>query len=237
MNKDILLLGYAREGSTRVKEKMIRSFGNTTLFDIYINKLMSINNFDKNLFSNITMAIGKSDKTLWDKTKQWDIPISERTDYSINASITDDCNKVYHYLNDFDEEYVMWINGCFPFLRTESIIKAVEYFKKNNLNGLHCVKKVYNWVWNPETGLLINIENAKKMSTVHFKPYYESVHCFHIYRRKYLLENNCYWTFIKNDPYLYEVSDNNEFMDIDTMDEFDRCENIYRMNYFTTIVP
>jgi hypothetical protein len=55
------------------------------------------------------------------------------------------CDKVYHYLNNFNEEYVMWVNGCFPFLKEDTIIEIANYFKNSNLYGLHCVKKVYNW--------------------------------------------------------------------------------------------
>ncbi len=230
MNKDILLLGYAREGSTRVKNKMIRPFADTTLFGLYLDKFNAIKERE-NPFKEIVMAVGESDKTLWGKANASGLNIAARTDYSINASITKDCKEVYAYLNAYDEEYVMWVNGCFPFLKIDTIIKAANYFKENDLDGLHCVKSVYNWIWNPRTGLLINKENARKMSTVHFEPYFESVHCFHIYKRKHLLNRNCYWKFKKYDPYLYEVKDGVEFMDIDTQEEFDRCEYIYKMNH------
>lgn len=235
MNNNILLLGYAREGSTRVKNKMIQPFGNTTLFDLYMEKFYYIATNKEHPFSNIIVAIGESDRTLWKKAKSWEkssnkhLKIINRSDYSINASITDDCAKVYHYLKDFDEEYVMWVNGCFPFLKEDTIIKVANYFKENNLNGLHCVKSVYNWIWNPRTGLLINRENARKISTVHFEPYFESVHCFHIYKRKYLLKRNSYWSFKKDNPYLYEIKDGIEFMDIDTQEDFDRCKYVYNM--------
>lgn len=228
MDKEILLLGYAREGSTRVKDKMTRPFGNTTLFDLYMKKFHNIVGID-NPFKEITMAISPVDKKLWKKANTWDIPISERSEYSVKASISNDCRKVYHYLENFDEKYVMWINGCFPFLKEDTIIKAADYFirHKKHYKGLHPVKEVYNWVWNPLSGLLFNQANAKKVSTVNFKPYYESVHCFHIYEREHLLENNCYWDFIFNNPHLYIVEDSKEFMDIDTQEDFDRCEYYY----------
>ena len=60
MSKSLLLLGYAREGSTRIKDKMIIPFGNTTLFDLYMSKFEDISKRD-NPFSNITMAICESD--------------------------------------------------------------------------------------------------------------------------------------------------------------------------------
>jgi hypothetical protein len=35
--RKLILVGMGRENSVRVPQKMIRKFGNTTLFDIYLN--------------------------------------------------------------------------------------------------------------------------------------------------------------------------------------------------------
>lgn len=223
--KDILLLGYARESSTRVKNKMTRKFGDTTLFDIYMQKLENIRNMD-NPFSNITMAIGFDDKLLWNKAHKYDVPITARSKESITSSIKDDCDKVYEYLNDFDEEYVMWINGCFPFLKEETIINIAEFFIKSEYEGLHCVKDVQTWYWYPETGL--PVWHLDGVSTVYIKPIYESVHCCHIYKKDYLLKNNMYWSLVKDNPFLYKLTDDIEFMDIDTNVEFKVAEEVWK---------
>lgn len=227
MNKDILLLGYAREKSTRVKNKMTRQFGDTSLYDIYLSKLEKIKERE-NPFSDIIMAISPSDTELWSKSLDSKIKIVKRNKYSVESGISNDCRKVYHYLEDFNQEYVMWINGCFPFLKVDTILDIAKFFIGSKIDGLHCVKRRYTWFWDYKKRTIVNKENAGKISTVYFNPTLESVHCIHIYKRKYLLENNSYWKFVRNDPYLYEVDDNIEFLDIDNDVEFRLCEEIYK---------
>jgi len=232
MHKDILLLGYAREGSTRVKNKMTRPFDDTTLFDIYMKKFEDIQQNNVQMFhpfNNIKMAISRSDKVLWGMIKKYDVDVLERSKYSVNASISNDCKKVYHYLENIDEDYVMWINGCFPLLTIGTILNIGRLFlKRDNIKGVHCVKKVKNWIWDYNNKSIINGENIGRISTVHFKPYLESVHCCHIYNKNYLLEQNSYWPFTENNPYLYEVEDSIEFMDIDTDVEFKVLEELWK---------
>ncbi len=232
--KDILLLGYAREGSTRIKDKMNRKFGDTTLFDIYMKKFEDVKKMH-HPFSNIKMALGQREYKLWNSAKNYDVDILERSDYSISASVSDDCKQVYHYLEDIKEDYVMWVNGCFPFLTLASIIQIGKFFKKSDIKGLHCVKKKYTWIWDNNTRTIMNSENIGKISTVHFEPFLESVHCCHIYNKRNLLDNNSYWSFKKGDPYLYEVDDSTEFMDIDVESEFKVAEELYKSNVMEVV--
>ena len=226
--KKLLLLGYAREGSTRVKNKMLRQFNGNTLFNLYMEKFENINKY-QNPFSNIKMAICKNDKNLWDMAKSYNVDIIERSEYSAKASIDKDCKKVYHYLKNVEEANIMWVNGCFPFLTESTINNIGRYFvKRGNVRGLHCVKQKYSWIWDIHKRSIINSENIGKISTVHFKPYLESVHCCHIYNKNYLLNYNSYWPFTKDNPYLYDVEDTIEFMDIDTEMEFKYFENIWK---------
>jgi len=45
-----------------------------------------------------------------------------------------------------------------------------------------------------------------------------------------MLETGAYWRLIKNDPFLYIVEDNAEFLDVDTELDFKVCETMYRLN-------
>jgi hypothetical protein len=36
-----------------------------------------------------------------------------------------------NYLKDYKQDYVMWVNACFPFLKVDTIIKAANYFKEH----------------------------------------------------------------------------------------------------------
>jgi len=224
--KKILLMGASRQKSTRVKDKMIRPFGDTTLFKLYLQKLESIKQYD-NPFDDIILALNKKDNILWNEASNYDIKIQERNDFSSSdATLPKD---IYHYLEDYKQDYVMWINACFPFLQIHTIIKAVKYFEKHEeINSLHCVKLRQNWFWNPKTNIPFNLEKTSDATTQQSLPVYESVHCFHIHNIKDLLEKNRYWSFKKNDPYLYKIDDSMEFLDIDTQMDFDICESVYK---------
>jgi CMP-N-acetylneuraminic acid synthetase len=48
-----------------------------------------------------------------------------------------------------------------------------------------------------------------------------------IYPRKFMLENDCYWEYTKNNPYLYILPESIECLDIDTQIEFDVCQELW----------
>ena len=223
--RKILLMGTARQNSTRVENKMTRPFGDTTLFKMYCQKLEAIKQ-QENPFDDIIIALNKSDKILCQQVKDYDVKVQNRNYFS--ASKATKPEDIYHYLKNYKQDYVMWINACFPFLQTKTIIEAANYFKEHkNLNSLHCVNLKQNWFWNPKTNFPFNLEKTSDAQTQQSLPIYESVHCFHIHKISDLMEENKYWSFKKNDPYLYKLDQSLEFLDIDTQTEFDICEAIY----------
>jgi len=220
----ILLLGHARENSTRTTDKMLRPFANTTLFNLYCYKFRELMKNHK--FSDVTMALYKDDKRLIDIAKKNGVPITYRKKASVTSSPDIDCRTLFHYLEDFDETHVAWINGCFPLLQTNTVIDIVTYFTNCKLKSLHCVKRRHNWFWDDNTKLPINV-NPSVLATQLQKVLLESVHFMHIFDREYLLKHNQMFPFTKDNPYLYEVDDTIEFYDIDTEKEFDVCEVLY----------
>ena len=225
MSNDFLLLGHARSGGTRVKNKMTRKFHDTTLFDLYLKKFYNITVMD-NPFSKIRMALYKEDEPLYSIAKESGVIITDRDESSITNNPNIDCVSLFHYLKDFDEKYVVWVNGCFPFLKEKTIIDITNYFKDNDLKSLHCVVERQNWFWDSHKKLPINV-NPFVLATQSQKTIYESVHCLHIFDRKYMLDSNRMFPYEMNNPYLYELEDTFEFLDIDTMKDFEICEALY----------
>ena len=45
--------------------------------------------------------------------------------------------------------------------------------------------------------------------------------------REFMFENNAYWDFTENNPYLYVLEESFENLDIDTMMHFLVCESLY----------
>jgi len=225
MNKNILLVGTAREKSTRVKNKMIRPFDDTTLFEIYLKKLEQISKMDSP-FNDVIMAVSRTDETLWKMSRDSKIKIVPRSSFSVSNEATA-VSSLYHFLKDFKEDYVVHVNGCFPFLKPETIIEIGNTFKVRDDKSLLCVKKRYNYFFNTKNHKPINNKDKRCLSTQAVTPVLEGVLSVIVYDRKFMLENDYYWEYTKNNPYLYILPDSIECLDIDTQVEFDICQELY----------
>lgn len=224
--RTILLLGTAREQSTRLPDKMTWPFANSSLYEIYLRKFETITTM-KHQFANVGMAINRNDRVLWAMSQNTKLPVIERSYESVTGLRRR--SEELHFLEDVEEDYVMWVNGCLPFVKPESIIAAGNFFNANeNIKSLTCVKYRHNWFWDSETKEAINNKDPKCVSTQGCPPLLETVHAFHIFNRRNLLENDSYWNLEKNDPYLYIVQDDIEFLDIDTELDLKVCEAIWQ---------
>ena len=225
--RNIILIGMAREKSRRTKNKMTRLFDDTCLYDIYLKKLERISKI-RNPFSKIAIVICRNDAVLWNMSKNSEISTVARSAHSISDNIKG-IAEAHHYLDGFDEEYVMFVNGCFPFLKIETIMEAADFFKKQKeIRSLTCARYRHNYFWDAETHEPINNKDKQNIHTGSCPPLLESVQCFHICNRKALLENDYLWDFTENNPYLYIVSEGAETLDIDTEFEFEICEALWR---------
>ena len=66
-----------------------------------------------------------------------------------------------------------------------------------------------------------------QLRTEKSSPVYEVAHAFHVFNKKYLFQTNSYWSNIKNDPYLYVISDI-EALDVDNEEDFIISEAVYK---------
>lgn len=222
----LILVGFARENSTRVPQKMIRPFGDTTLFDLYINKFKTISSIS-NPFSRIVIGINKNDTVLYDKTKQSDLEIIERDDISIAKDIHG-LKSTHNFLKDINEDYIMTVNACFPFLRINTILEIASFFiESKDIESLTCVRKRYNHFWDSITNKPINNKNPKCISTTTVPPILENVNHILIYKKDHIFKRNACWGYTKNDPYIYIIPESMECLDIDTMLDFKICEALY----------
>jgi CMP-N-acetylneuraminic acid synthetase len=229
MKRDIMLMGCARENSTRVKNKMTRSFGDSSLFELYLKRFEEVQKM-KNPFGSIIMALNKNDSTLCSQAKQSSIQVVDRSEWSAGSAKLP--AEVYHYLEGFNEKYVMYVNGCYGLLKPETIIKVANFFLKDKkLEALTCVKERFNWFWDIETKKPFTFKGLNDGSTELCKPIYESVHCFHIHKISNVLEKNIWWEMKENDPYLYLMEDSTEFLDVDTPVEFEIADAVWRYKH------
>lgn len=226
-SKTLLLLGWARETSTRCPNKMLRPFGETTLFDIYLQKFESIGeHFSSTPFMGIAMALHPQDEELWARGMDSSVPIILRSSYSVNAPVDVDLSRFLHYLEDFKETHVMFVNGCCPFLTEETIIEVAHHFLNSEFDGMTCVHARHNYFWWPENGGLVQVVNPKIVATQSIAPLMETSHSIIIFNREYALENGAWWSFTPGDPGMVEIPHRTEFIDIDTIEDFYMAEKM-----------
>jgi len=215
-NRDIAIFVNARQKSRRCPNKLLKPFAGTTLIDICLNKLSKIDNYPIYFAAYENEFINKANK--FDN-----ITIIKRSGDS--AYSDSDAKKIFEALNNIPSEYVAWLNPCHPFLKEETFISAIEFFLKNKYITLTAVKKNKGWFYAPD-GKPLNNKNLV-VDTVFSEWIYEVVHCFHIYPRKYMLENGKPWDNQKMVPFLYEISEE-ESWDIDTEEDFIMVEALYK---------
>ena len=214
--KSIGLVMHSRVNSTRCKNKMLRKFSNSSLFEIQLKKL---NLIKKKYNLNVYCAIGEN-KLITIAKKYKNINIVLRDNKSVTSDKIDD---VYSYLYEIPEKYICFINACAPLLKMKTLYEAVNFFKSNNLKALTSVIERKTWYFDY---LKKPINDNSSGNTKDLKPIYECTHNFHIFNKKFFLNYKKYWSNKKNDPFLYIV-DNIESLDIDTESEFKLVEKIY----------
>jgi len=215
---EIGVCSFARTSSSRCKEKMIRPFGNSSLSDIFLEKLAIVGD---NVF------FGGYEPIFKEKCEYHNVPFIQRSYES--ANIDEPASKIYEILNDQPYEYFLLVNACLPFLKVKSILSFLELctiddkpkfavFKKNNFytdrDG-----KPYNFSNKLST---INTKNVKQVN--------EFAHVFYFFKKSYFVENGWYWDW-KDLSYI-EINESLETFDIDTEEQFMMAEAIWKgLNY------
>lgn len=215
--KSIGLVVHARINSTRCKNKMLRKFSNSSLFEIQLKKLSILKKK-----SNFKIYCALGEKKLISLAKEYkNLNIIYRDKKSVNS---DRIDYVYNYLSHIPEDYICFINSCAPLLKIDTLKDAVNFFQSANVKTLTSVIEKKTWYFDY---LKKPINDNSSGNTKDLKPIYECTHNFHIFNKNFFLQHKKYWSNKRNDPYLYKVN-NIESLDIDTEEEFKTVENIYK---------
>jgi N-acylneuraminate cytidylyltransferase len=213
--KDISVFLNIRAVSTRCKNKMLRPFAGSTLVDICLNKLHKLSHMD--------IFFGAHEDELLNKATHYSFLKCFRRSYE-SAGSRNDALKIFEILNHINAKWVLWINPCVPFLKMETVLDALDTFLVVENNSLASVKRAQGWFFDTEGKPLTNANNS--IATQDSDYLYEAAHAFHIYERRFFLEETAYWGNSPNNPYLFEIPED-ENIDIDTELEFKYAEMVY----------
>ena len=205
----------ARTKSERCSNKMLRPFADSSLIGLALSKFSKPQesfNFYYAVYEEELKRVGeKYSARLINRNKE--------------SAQGEEILVVFNYLSQLTEEYVLFINSCCPFLKLETLEKAIDYFLKNNLTSLTAVIRSSEWYYHLD-GTPINYLDPTVVNTKRSRPVLKVAQCFHLFPRKRFLQNGYLWKNEHRDPYFFEIDDL-EAVDIDTELEFLMAESLY----------
>lgn len=207
----------ARVNSTRLPNKLLRPFAQTTLLDIALDKVSKIKAEYKFLATcedEIIEVYNKHDT---------DIRLLDRSRESVEKGRLSQDITFAHY-KDIPTDHIMVINPCAPFVSVETYESALDRFYKEGAQTMTSVLRHCNAFLDGDFHPM-NV-NGKAVSSQGNNPIYEMSHLFHIFNKDFFLENGYFWSYEKNDPYYYVV-DKEESHDIDDWTDFRVSEILY----------
>lgn len=204
----------ARTSSTRCKEKMIRPFADTTLTDIFLNKISQVGD---NVF------FGGYEEIFQDKCSKYGVPFIQRSKES--ATVDEPASKIYEFLNDQPYEYLLQVNACLPFLKADTISNFLDVCVKDDRPKFAVFRK--NNYFTDLEGKAFNFSNdLTTINTKNVAPVNEFAHVFYFFKKSHFSDTGWYWDW--NDICYIEINEDIETFDIDTEEQFRMAEAMWK---------
>tara|TARA_Y100001938_G_C7927822_1_gene347788 strand:- start:64 stop:765 length:702 start_codon:yes stop_codon:yes gene_type:complete len=219
---NICVIIQARLGSQRIPQKMIKPFAGTTLFDLSIRKVL-----DSSFIPEKNFYVSVYEQELIDIANNHGANIflrSEKSATSEGTPMTD----MYEWWDKLPFEYCVLVNGCTPFLETETIDGFVKAYMETDSDGLFGVMEKKNYFWNKD-GVLQTPwpESEACMNTKVVETTYEAAHCLYAGRMNTIKDGIWMGDFqTPGEIQLYPMEER-ECLDIDYPWQFELCETLY----------
>jgi len=218
--EDVAVVIQARLGSQRIPQKMIAEFANTTLVDIFLEKVKECKSFP---ISNFYLAAHEDE--LVEIGKNHGVNIFHRSEESANSEGTP-MSLMYEWHDKLPHKYVILINACVPFLKSETIDTFVQEYLKSEQTGMFAVMEKKNYFWK-EGGDILTPLTEDVMNTKTVPATYEAAHCLYASRLDTIKDGIWMGDFMKNEIKLFPVEEL-EVFDIDYPWQFDLCEKMWK---------
>ena len=216
--KSVSAVINARKGSTRVPNKLLRQFSDSSLIEIALEKLNKMDFFEKKY---LAIAEEEFEKIL---VKYNNVELLRRNKEAVKRGVNPLNITFAHYLK-IESDYVFVFNPCLPCISINSIKVAFDYFQKTDFISYTAVVSTGDWIFSNEGKPLTNVDpkNVTTNKNISFK---KGCHAFHIIPTKRFRNEGILWEFNINDPHLIEIP-SEEAIDVDTLPEFYAAEILY----------
>jgi len=207
------------QSATRVPNKPLRRFAGYTLYDIYLRKFKAM--MDSPLFSGVGIALWEGDEELVALTKAAGIPIIKRSSKSANGRTN---KEVFSFLKGVKADHVLRVNACLPFQKVSTLLKMAGHFLGSDIKSLEPVIRRIGWFWDG-SGVHVGRHPEDTKGALGLR---ESTQGAHIFNRELMLNRGACFAYTgPEDPYLFEITDPYEAIDIDTEDDFAIAEALF----------
>lgn len=222
--QDIVFIIQARTQSTRVPNKMLRSFADSSLFEIAVKKILQSSVIPK---ENFYLSI--MDDELIEIAKKYNVNYFIRSEESTQEPVT--LQKALEWHNKLPFKYFVIINACNPLLKIETIDNFVKKFLEVESNGLFGVFEKKTFLFNND-GVMINrfFGEDKYLATLETKfveTCYEAAHSLYAGSTEDVSNGIYMGTFKEPGNPNFFVIDEIECFDIDWPWQFEVAEKLY----------
>ena len=220
---EVAVIVQARMGSRRVPRKMLKSFANTTLTDIILEKIKKCKSFNIDNF-----YFAAHEKELIDVGKKHDVNVFIRSRKSAMSEGTP-MSEMYEWCKKLPHKYCVLINGCAPFLTIKTIDNFISEYINSDSEGMFGVIAKKNYFWNNNSKLISKWpSNQDVMNTKIVDITYEAAHCLYAGRMDLIKKGIWMGDFrVPGDIELFPMEEK-ECLDIDHHWQFEMCENLYK---------
>ena len=224
--EEILIILQARLSSKRLPLKMLKPFAGSNLVEICIKKIknskvINLDNFYFSVYEKELKEIAKKNGVnIWNRSKE-----------SANSEGTP-LTELFDWWNKFEKyKYAIVISACCPLLKTSSIDNFIEKFCNSNTDGMLSVFERKSYFWDHDFNLITPWpEGLEIMNTKFVKPTYEACHSLYAGKLSKIGQGVWMGRFdVPGDIKLFTISER-ESLDIDTQEQFEIVESIYKSN-------
>lgn len=201
--KTIAGLICVKYNSSRLPFKNFRKFGNETLLDIKIDKLLKLDFLDKVIINTESDFILKYVKEKYTNTKLRTV----KRDNIYSLDCTDNRDFCTNVVSGITEEYVLYSPVTMPFIKEETYCKAFEILSEKNYDSV-----------------ILNADG--KQGSGHKYDKHKICFGFSMMKKNDIIN---YGDFIGNKPF-FMICSSRERMDIDYPEEFNLCLYHYYNN-------
>lgn len=217
---DIVVILQARMNSQRVPRKMLRPFVDSTLFEVAINKLLNSSVIPK---ENIYVSVYEDE--LKEVAAKYGLNIYHRSEESANND--NSLQKIYEWHDKLPFKYVIKVNGCSPFLKSETIDGFVTQFINQSEENLFGVIPMKDYFWNKDGKLVTPWpEDQTIMNTKAVEVTYKAAHTLYASRLDLISKNMFMGDFQTEGGIKLYPMDELECFDIDYEWQFKLAESL-----------